>query len=323
MNLEIISNGLGAPSMRMLTLAAEGSIPARVAITADTGAENDRLWSNGRRTTARQYFDEVVKPFCDHHGIKSYFVRAKDGEGHKMPALLDVVKLAGVEFQKSKSHEGLLRQKTFIPMFGSDGGRLRQSCTSRWKIAAIRQRARALGATNVRAAQGIHIDEAWRRVKGIYIGMVDGWETYYDVDRNESVIEAVQGGLFGEDTDIKGKKEPVPVKWATHYYPLVELKLTREQIQKDLDAIGMPYLISSECDFCPHKDLGRWERTSPIVLDEIAEIEAMFHPHFYFTDSRIPLKEAIAQKAQERKALPILQGHDSATFDCTDGVCGV
>src|SRR5262249_3510656 len=142
--------------------------------------------------------------------------------------------------------------------------------------------------------------------KGIYIGQIDGWDTYYDVDRTEANIQDFQDGLFGDVTAIRGKAEPVATKWATHFYPLAELKMGREQIRTDLERMGITYLLSSECDHCPHKDLERWERTSPDVIDNIAKIENLFYPYFFFTDERIPLKEAIDRKRSKYKELPLL-----------------
>jgi hypothetical protein len=84
-----------------------------------------------------------------------------------------MVKKAADEFQLDDSLDH--PRKAFIPLFGSQDGRLRQSCTQRWKVAAIRQQARKLGAQTMRAAQGIHADEAKRRVKGV---LADGWDDF-------------------------------------------------------------------------------------------------------------------------------------------------
>ena len=86
--------------------------------------------------------------------------------------------------------------------------------------------------------------------------------------------------------------------------------------------MGLPYLITSECDHCPHKDLSRWLRTSPEVLQEIAEVETQFRGKFFFTDERIPLLDAIALKQKLAESQGKLFEDDSA-FSCTGGVCGV
>lgn len=85
MHIEAISNGMGSQSMMMCVLAAEGKIPARLSITADTGSENDCLWSTGKRTDAKDYFDMVIAPYCRENNIEASFVRAVDKTGKKLP----------------------------------------------------------------------------------------------------------------------------------------------------------------------------------------------------------------------------------------------
>lgn len=84
----------------------------------------------------------------------------------------------------------------------------------------------------------------------------------------------------------------------------------------------IPYLLSSECDGCPHKDLTRWERTSPEVLKQVADLEKMFNGEFFFTSKRIPLLEAIEVMKKERSENP--ERHKSESdFGCQNSHCGV
>lgn len=216
MNLEIVSNGLGAPSMYLLYLAGQGVIPARVSITADTGAERDRLWSTGERSTAEDYFNKVVKPLAEKWRIEARFVRAPQKDGVSLPTLW--------QHTKEMIAQGKL-SAIRMPLFGSRGGRLRQVCTSRWKVAAIRQEARRLGAKNVRSAQGIHMGEAARRVKGANARFENGFWTYNDID----------------GTTRDGR--PRIVKWASHYYPLVDRGIHRRT--KRRSCVVSTFLTSS------------------------------------------------------------------------------
>lgn len=295
MNLEIVSNGLGAPSMYLLYLASQGVIPARVSITADTGAERDRLWSIGERSSAEDYFNKVVKPLAEGWGIEARFVRARRKDGVSLPTLW--------QHTKEMIAQGKL-SAIRMPLFGSRGGRLRQVCTSRWKVAAIRQEARRLGAKNVRSAQGIHMGEAARRVKGANPRFENGFWTYNDID----------------GTTRDGR--PRVVKWASHYYPLVDQVIHRRTVETELCRLNIPYLVTSECDCCPHKDAARWLRTSPEMIEEIASWEAKMNGQFFFTAQRIPLQQAVKQMQAMRAA----QGNifdDTVEFGCGNGVCGV
>jgi hypothetical protein len=294
MHIEVISNGLGGPSMYLLWLAAQGKIPATISITADTGSELDLLWSDGQRGSAADFFEHHVQPLAKVWGIEAYFVRARDGKGNDMPSI--------EEYTHQMVDAGKLTHIK-MPLFGSNGGRLRQPCTGRWKITAIHQQARRLGATSMRTHQGIHTQEL-HRVKGIHIGKIDGLNTYRDV----------------EGTISKGpnKGKPRIAKWLTHCYPLIDFNMNRARIQQELDALDLPYVKYSQCDMCPHQNLARWNQRSPERIQEIALLEAKFNGEFFFTDRRIPLLAALEQM----RMTPTM--FDDADFGCeSEAVCGV
>ncbi len=100
------------------------------------------------------------------------------------------------------------------------------------------------------------------------------------------------------------------VKWNQHYWPLVDRRLYRATIQDELERRGIPYLVSTECDMCPHKDRARWERTSPQTIELVAELETTM-PGLFFTDQRIPLKQAIKN----------MSGQPSLFDSCDSGYC--
>lgn len=288
MHIEAISNGLGAQSLYMVVMAAEGKIPARLSITADTGWENDRLWSTGERTTARAYFERIVRPYAEQHDIEAVMVEALDGDGNPIPPL-------GAWVRQYIEAGKLTHVK--IPLFGSDGGRLRQPCTSRKKVTAIRQELRRRGATSARTAHGLHRGEV-HRMKGQQGRVEGGFYTLTSID----------------------------ALWHSHYYPIIDEGLFRTDVQQELERRGIPYLVSTECDGCPHKDWPRWSRTSPGVIDDVADMEAQMGGQFFFTDKRIPIKEALPLMRQEWEAKH-LRGpslFDDPDFGCDEGgVCGV
>lgn len=304
MNLESISNGLGAPSMLLLIMALHKEIPATVSISADTGWENDRIWNTGERTTNEEYFNRVVVPLCRGSHVTPYFVRSLDEDKNPMPSLRDRL----IEMAKRGETAG-------VPMFGSKGGRQRQSCTDKWKIRACRQQQRLLGAKTGRNAQGIHYDESLRRMKGRRLAAIDHWTTF------QTTIAATKRILRGDGTILKIRTEK-DIKWQKHYYPLVDLKMSRETIYAAIEKEGIPYLISSECDGCPHQDLARWERKSPETIDDVAWIESLFKGQYFFTDRRIPLKEAIAAMQADR-LIGADHGQVELDFGCGNAICGV
>lgn len=282
-HIEYLSNGMGSQSMLLLYLAATEQIPATVSITADTGGEDDCLLSDGTRCTAREFFENHILPYAHAHGIEAYFPRVCDKNGEEYPPLQDKVDFTSTG------------KVTMLPVYGSRGGQNKQSCTQRYKTRACSQQLRRLGATSARGAIGIHVGEAWRRVKGECIESPDTFTTYRYPD----------------------------TKWLSHYYPLVDLKIQREQAKAFLDREGIVYVQHSQCSFCPHQDWTRWSERSAAAIQQAIELEATFQGKFFLTDRRKPLQIALAEM-RHKAQVAATQGKmfDDADFGCDD-VCGI
>ncbi len=284
--LDSLSNGLGGQSMYMLYMACERRIPARFSITADTGSEEDRILSDGSRTTAAEFFRKHVAPMSLRAGIGAFFTRSKFKDGTELPPLHEQMESGGMDHQN-------------VPLYGSEGGQLQQTCTDKWKIRAIHQQLRQLGARKARIAIGIHKDEALRRMKGRFLG----WFVWRNLRYN-----------YYQTYD--GRKVARPIRWMNHYYPLVDCQLGREAIRSELNRLGIPYLITSECDHCPHQDDSRWLSHTPETIERVAKLEEVYGGEFFFTDKRIPLRMAIEEMRKNPKpADPI--------FGCHNGWCGI
>lgn len=162
-----------------------------------------------------------------------------------------------------------------------------------------------MGATSQRSAQALHLAEM-RRMRGANPRKEGGWYTWNDLDGTRKVKHA----------DGRVTEEPCIVKWCSHYYPLIDLRLTRQHVDEELKRLDIPYIVGSQCDGCPHKNLARWERTSPETIIRLADIERRT-PGWFFTNLRVPLPVAI----ERMKAQPRL--FDDADFGCGNAVCGL
>lgn len=242
-HLEVLSNGMGGPSMYMMVLAHQKKIPATLSITADTGWENDCLLSNGQRVTAQEFYNDIIRQIGIEFGIKTAFVRSQDKDGKPLPAL-------GEQMRK-----GIIPG---VPTFGSNGGRLTQGCTGKYKIRAIRQELRRRGATTARCALGLTMDEVHRM------------------------------------------KQNVDVAWHKVYWPLINERLYRVTIEDRLNDLGIPFMVTSQCDGCPHQDYARWSRLKGETISDIIEIEAGLNGTQFLTDRRKPLSEALEDMKAER-----------------------
>lgn len=252
MHINSISSGQGAPSTALILLAGKKIFEAQHVIVADTGWETSMLGSDGKRYSASEYFQAVTKPLAEEFGMEAHFVRAKNATGMPLPNLQDD-QFIGADNSV----------RIDLPMFGSQGGRLHQSCTSKWKVAAIRQKLRELGATTATTAIGFTLDEV-QRVKQV--------------------------------TDVK---------WERHIWPLItgEHKYYRASVQSMLFKHRIPYLLTTECDGCPHKDVYRWGKTEPAIISKLARLEQeVGQGQFFLTKNRIPLTEAIAVMQSEKPA---------------------
>lgn len=283
MHLEYVANGMGSQSMYLMYLASQKRIPATVSITADTGWENDCDLYDGTKTTAREFYDRHIERLGEEWKIPTYFVRAVDRKKVPIVSIPERMRQIG--------------KPTNIPVYGSRGGQQNQACTQKWKLAAMDQQCRRLGATHARAAQGILYSERARRVKGVWIGNINGFDTY--------------------QTTVTRKKVTKTIKWRSHYYPLVDMRMNREDVRAECDRLGIPYLLSSECEGCPHADVERWLRRAPETIEKLANLESTWEGEYFFTKECRPLKEVI----EDFKRIGAGQGELFAGGDCTDGVC--
>ena len=291
-HINSISCGQGAPSLALIVMAGNGMFPAELVITADTGWENDMLWSTGERTTAREFFERVTYPLARKYGMDAAFVRSVHPDGKPYEPIPDSIirkftTLAGTPKFPAKFYG------VDIPMFGSEGGRMVQSCTSKWKIGAIRQELRRRGAKTATCAIGLHREEAHRL-------------------------------------------KPSDMKWVKSIWPLLDWGEDKDGNQHDLGigrvfgrsdtweilaAVNVPYLVTTECDGCPHKDLARWRRTSPETIAELKKFEEVFAGELFLTEPRLPLEEGIEALAHKKPRASKVRDEDIVSDICDSGYC--
>ncbi len=86
----------------------------------------------------------------------------------------------------------------------------------------------------------------------------------------------------------------------------------KANIIEQLHKRNIPYLLTTECDMCPHKDMVRWSRTDKKTIEKLSEIERGFGGTQFFTSSRIPLMESLKNQGDQMSFL-----HDG----CDSGYC--
>lgn len=282
-HINAISCGQGAPSLFLIVMAGEGLFPCDHVVVADTGWERDMLWNTGRRSDAKTFFEEVTKPLAESYGMTAAFSRAMDGKGNLLPDL-DVAQW------RSPSNKGKHEHIIDIPLWTKDGkGRSLQSCTGQWKIRAVRQELRRNNAKTATVYLGLYSSESYRCKPSDVEWVKNAWPL---VDFMEQT-EGVSSMNIGKTWD-------------------------RQDVYNELVSRDIPYIISSECDGCPHKNLERWRRTHPDTIERLADFEKQFNGEWFLTKKAIPLKDALLEMEKE-STLPMLEMIDS----CDSGYCFV
>jgi hypothetical protein len=73
--------------------------------------------------------------------------------------------------------------------------------------------------------------------------------------------------------------------WQRFEYPLVNMNIYRQQCQDELTKRNIPWLLSTQCDCCPHQDAVRWLRHSDKCIEEMKELESSWRGDFFLTKS--------------------------------------
>jgi hypothetical protein len=118
---------------------------------------------------------------------------------------------------------------------------------------------------------------------------------------------------IGISTDEIERMKPSPVKWVTHDWPLIDLRMSRKACLEYLEEKGI-HATRSACVFCPFKGSSEWARLSGADLEQAIAYDESIRdkrPGFkcFVHRARVPLREALGLPA------------DSTIMDACDGNC--
>lgn len=195
----------------------------------------------------------------------------------------------------AKNNPKILNSKgTMLPAFTlsrkGKSGKLQRQCTTDWKIIPMRRAISAL-----LEIQGIKKTP----------GCVEQW--------------------IGISIDEFQRMKDSRVKYIKNRYPLVEMKLTRNQCAEWLIAHGLEVPPKSACTFCMFHDTPEWRNTKnndqdwkeAVGVDELIR-NARPPYRLYVHPARIPLAEIDLRTPQEKGQTEFLHWDD----EC-EGICGV
>ena len=187
--------------------------------------------------------------------------------------------------------ERVTTHKTDIPAFTlsvDNGvmGQLRRQCTGRWKITPMRR---------------YISDELTRRNITKRPGVVEQW--------------------LGITTDEWLRAKDSDVKYITHRYPLLDLRMSRGDCLNWLQAHNLPTPGKSACTFCPYHSVTMWNElkrangadwVQAVAVDEAIRDKRPPYPLFVHS-ARIPLIDAVK--------IPEDYGATQLRFDDDDAQC--
>lgn len=245
MTLRVVSHGGGVQTTALLALAAQGKIPARTFIFANTGDD-----SENEETLV--YLRETAMPFAAAHGIE----------------LIEVHHTAYVGGPKETLRERLVRADRMslpIPVYYPGRHAAGRACTVDYKIKVVRAELLRRGASADDPAivsLGFSLDELGRAKSA--------------------------SGFPDQVLD----------------YPLIRLRLYREDCTAIIKAVIGKVPPKSACKFCPFKRDDEWSREAEEEPDTFAanvELEDTINTKraakglvpVYLHRSGMPLREAI------------------------------
>lgn len=202
---------------------------------------------------------------------------------------------------------GVNRGGDIPPVFvlNPDGsqGHVRRQCTASWKVDVIH--------AALKEMSGVIPRKASHRELG---RVVQQW--------------------IGISLDEASRMRDPAKKWFSHFYPLVEMRWTRQHCIDYLDSLGVE-AARSACVYCPYHSNREWvrlkneepeafdravefERKLHAIIDEGKTIGGMKHKPFLHR-SMVPVEQAVENYQEASDKQPDLFGFDD---ECA-GICGV
>lgn len=160
------------------------------------------------------------------------------------------------------------------PFFTANGGQAQRQCTRHYKVDVLKAEQRQLAGLKPRE-RGVGLVETW-------IGIT-----------TDEVVRA--GAAFDA--------------WAVNRYPLLELRMSRQDCVRWLERNDYPVPPKSACTFCPYRNDAEWrwlKENDPIAFAEAVRVDELVRtsPHMrhaaYLHRSLKPLAEVGFASAEDR-----------------------
>lgn len=285
--MKVISLGWGVQSFTMAAMVALGELPpVDAAIHADTGHESLLTYQFAARWTG----------WLGEHGVKIITVKNPTG------GIWEILKRLG---------------QTHIPAYTKFVGETKTIPEMEWQWDENED-------GEVEKPTGRMIEITPNREGQLNRSCTHRWKIvpmrrWLQSNRNGENIEQWIGISWDESQRMKDSD----VKYITHVWPLIDLRMTRKDCINWLDEHGIEIPPRSACTFCPFHNTAEWCRIKSTTEDwseAVAVDEAIRNarpPYDLFVHpSRKPLADVDLRTSEEK-------GQLSLWDDECSGICGV
>ncbi len=292
------SFGGGVQSHAVLALQALGKLPQPYDVFLFSNVGHD---SENPDTLA--YVENYTRPFCEEFNIPFVELR-RNVRGRGEVTLVEEI------FYQQRS--------IIIPAYFGQGGFGNRNCTTDFKIRVIDRHIRNGDYTHGIVGLGISTDEFGRARSTIWHHL-EGQDYAPDANADTQLV------LDGMEQAPKPETSKRNIGyWKRREYPLIELRLSRDDCKALIESVGLPEPPKSSCFFCPFHRPQEWvdmKEAHPDLFERAVEIEDAIN------EKKLHLaKDGMFLHRAKRPLVEAVSAPEAGMFaddECDDGHCFV
>jgi hypothetical protein len=293
--MKIVSYGGGVQSTGLLVLAAQGKIDYRTFLFCNVGDDSEH-------PATLAYVHDVAMPYAKEHGI-------------------ELIELHKTRFGEPETlYQRLTRpgsRSIGIPVRMNSGAPGNRACTADFKIKVVDKW--------LKENSQIRAMEQSKEGALLYAENTEHAKKIHRFYAPDEIIAQVGIGIsLDEFQRMKPNMDPDTMKWKENKFPLIEMRMDRQDCMNIIQDAGMPIPPKSSCFFCPFHTMGKWQdmRTNePELFQKSVELETMMNERrkilgkdkVWFSGKLKPLEKATTDLEQGS-----LFGED---VGCDSGYC--
>ena len=255
MTLRVVSYGGGVQSTCLLVLAAQGKIDYRTFLFCNVGDDSEH-------PDTIKYVHEVAMPYAKEHGIEL------------------------VELQKTRLgqpdtlYQELIRpgsRSIGIPVHMFNGGPGTRRCTATFKIKVVDKELKRRDTTREIKALRKAVLKRYG-VRKMDEEIVNRLKLDLDnfFQEHEPFAHVGIGISLDEFQRVKPNLDPDTLYWKVNTFPLIDLRMDRQDCINVIKQAGIPVPPKSSCYFCPFHSARTWQHmrnNEPDLFQKTVELE--------------------------------------------------